>query len=74
MALITEIRPFGEGFASQRIFIYSSFLALPINIVTGKTCDFPLLQGELSRNSGLFFPRGLNGDRMVIIVRRMAFA
>jgi hypothetical protein len=74
MAFITEIRPFWEGSASQRIFVYSSLLALPINIVTGKTCDFPLLQGKLSRNFGLFFPGELNIDRMDIIFRRMAFA
>ena len=74
MAFITEIRSFWEGCASQRIFLYSSLLALPINIVTGETCDFPLLQGKLSSNFDLFFLRGLNADRMDIIGRRMAFA
>ena len=74
MALITEIRPSGEAFASQRIFIYPSLSALPINIVTGEAGDFALLQGKVSRNFGLFFPGRLNADRMDIIVRGVAFA
>ena len=74
MAFITEIRSFRVGSASQRIFIYSSLLALPINIMTAKTCNFPLLEGELGRNFFAFLLGGLKVDWVDIIARRVAFA
>ena len=68
VALETKVGPPCEGCSTERKLIHGASLALPVNIMAGKTCELSTFQGKIGGNFCLLLVRWKNVGWMNITV------